>query len=260
MKTILDKIIRQKQFEIQELKRLIPLSKMEGKVRNREHFSLKEALNATESSGIIAEFKRKSPSKNWINKKAVSTEIVSGYEVAGASGASILTDNLFFGGNNKDLKSASDFVKLPLLRKDFMVDEYQIIEANKMGADVILLIAACLSPSRVKELASLAHDYQLEVLLEVHNEQELDCICDVVSMVGVNNRNLKTFETSIENSIALCEKIPEDYVKISESGISNAQDIKLLKNYGYKGFLVGESFMKSRNPGKACAEFIQNLK
>lgn len=259
MATILDKIIEHKFIEVAEQKKKVPLAELLKKERSRDHYSLKSNLLKARASGIIAEFKRRSPSKDWINKEAVSANIIPGYEKAGASGSSILTDLYYFGGTVNDILTAAPLVSLPILRKDFMVDEYQIIEANKMGADVILLIAANLSPQRVKELAKTAKEFQLEVLLEIHNEQELDHICDEVTLVGVNNRNLHTFVTSLETSVNLSTLIPDSFIKISESGIRNAEDIKYLRTYGYKGFLIGESFMKTDNPGKACQEFISQL-
>jgi len=229
------------------------------KKRTRDRFSLKQNLLKDNASGIIAEFKRKSPSKNWINQNAIATDIVPGYEKAGASGSSILTDTLFFGGRIQDVVDAGKIISLPILRKDFIIDEYQIIEADKMGADVILLIAACLTPQRVSELAKTAKEKDLEVLLEIHNEQELEHICDNITLIGVNNRNLHTFETSLETSVSLSNHIPKEFIMISESGIANANDIKYLRNYGFKGFLIGESFMRTDDPKIACKTFIDDL-
>jgi len=259
MATILDKIIDNKIIEIEAQKEKVSLNNLLLTKRNRKRYSLKENLLKSGSSGIIAEFKRKSPSKNWINKDAVSSEIVLGYEKAGASGSSILTDTNFFGGTQNDLIEAGEIVKLPILRKDFIVDEYQIIEADKMGADVILLIAACLTPQKVKELTKIARINNLEVLLEIHNEKELEYICDDITMVGVNNRDLNTFTTNIETSVNLSKLIPDNFVKISESGIVNSDDVKYIKTHGFKGFLIGESFIKTNNPGIACKNFIEEL-
>jgi indole-3-glycerol phosphate synthase len=259
MATILDKIIEHKKLEVEHQKRQVPVSELLLQERVREHYSLKQNLSKEGAGGIIAEFKRKSPSKGWINQQAISTEIVPGYEKAGVSGSSILTDFEFFGGTKTDLVEAGKFVQIPLLRKDFIVDEYQIIEASKMGADVILLIAACLSPARVTELAAVAREFNLEVLLEIHNEKELKHICEDVTLVGVNNRNLHTFATSIETSVQLSDQIPDRYIKISESGIATSNDIQYLRNYGFKGFLIGESFMKTSNPGDACKTFIDSI-
>lgn len=260
MQTILDKIIAYKKEEVAHQKTLVSLSELNALERQRARFSLKDNLLKPESSGIIAEFKRRSPSKNWINKSAVSKNIVPQYELAGASGSSILTDLPSFGGTVDDITSVVKDTSLPILRKEFIVDEYQIIEANKIGADVILLIAACLSPQRVKELAAIASENNLEVLLEIHNEGELKHICNDITMVGVNNRNLHTFETSLNTSVELSHQIPDNFIKVSESGLSSVNDINYLKTFGFKGFLIGESFMKTENPGKACTDFIKELK
>lgn len=260
MATILNKIIEHKKLEVEKQKQLISLNELLTQKRTRNSFSLKENLLKENASGIIAEFKRKSPSKSWIDQNAVSTNVVPAYEAAGASGSSILTDLEFFGGTSQDLIEAAKIVELPILRKDFMIDEYQIIEASKMGADVILLIAACLSPQRVKELAQTAKDYNLEILLEIHNEKELAHICNEVTLVGVNNRNLHTFTTSLETSVQLSAQIPDGFVKISESGIASGSDIQYLKKHGFKGFLIGESFMKTDKPGEACKTFINSVR
>ncbi len=259
MATILDKIIEYKKVEVAKQKEMLPLAKLMNQLRTREHFSLSKNLNKTGASGIIAEFKRKSPSKGWINQQAKSTLVVPDYENAGASGSSILTDTEFFGGNKTDLIEASEKVNLPILRKDFIVDEYQIIEASKIGADVILLIASCLTPNRVREFARIARELNLEVLLEIHNKQQLEHICENVTLVGVNNRNLHTFTTELETSVELSSLIPGKFTKISESGISSAKDIAYLKSFGFKGFLIGESFMKTDNPGEACKTFIESI-
>jgi len=258
--TILDQIITHKKLEVELQKMTFPVTQLLQLKRMRPHYSLVKNLNISNASGIIAEFKRKSPSKNWIKQEANVTEITAGYEQAGASGLSILTDNHFFGGTIDDLISAAEQVKLPILRKDFMIDEYQVIEAAKMGADVILLIAAVLSPQQVSQMAHLAHQNNLEVLLEIHNHQELDCLCDAVDLVGVNNRDLHTFKTSIQTSSGLSRLIPERFIRISESGINSPDDVRYLRNFGYKGFLIGESFMRTENPGTACATFIQTIR
>ncbi len=259
MTTILDEIIKHKSEEIEEQKQRVPIESILLQKRKRPHYSLKDNLLRENTSGIIAEFKRRSPSKDWINKNAVAKDIVTGYQKVGASGASILTDTHFFGGSTTDITSTVENINIPILRKDFIIDEYQIIEANRIGADVILLIAACLSTEKVKELAKIAVENSLEVLLEIHNKQELGHICDDITFVGVNNRNLHNFETSLQLSVDLCALIPERFIKISESGIQNANDVKYLKSYGYKGFLIGESFMKTKNPSNACKIFIDKL-
>jgi indole-3-glycerol phosphate synthase len=210
-------------------------------------------------TGIIAEFKRKSPSKGIINDKADVIEVTEAYTKNGASCLSVLTDENFFGGTTADLKKAR-INNIPILRKDFIVDEYQVVEARAMGADVILLIAACLTPQRVKELATFAKSLQLEVLLEIHNEEELQHICAETEIVGVNNRDLKTFTVDINRSIQLSKKIPADKIKIAESGIHDIETIITFKNAGFRGFLIGENFMKQADPAKAFADFANQLK
>ena len=210
-------------------------------------------------TGIIAEFKRQSPSKGVINGNADVVAVTNAYTLHGASCLSILTDNHFFGGSTDDLIKAR-VNNIPILRKDFMIDEYQITEARSMGADVILLIAACLTPQRVKELAEFAKSLQLEVLLEIHTEEELEHICSATEIIGVNNRDLKTFTVDINRSIELSKKIGADKIKIAESGINDIETIGIFKKEGYKGFLIGENFMKQADPTIAFAEFVQQLK
>ncbi len=260
---ILEKIVANKKKEIEKLK---PLSSIE-RFRKQGFFweianrSLKQSLLAEGSTGIIAEFKRKSPSKGWFKTKELEVEpVVVPYNNLGAAGISILTDEEFFGGDLDDLIQAKVITDVPILRKDFMVDEWQIAEAKAFGADVILLIAACLSPAEVKNMAGFAKSVGLEVLMEIHNHDELGHICDEVDMVGVNNRNLKTFEVDINTSLQLIESIPADKPAIAESGISNIETVKTLREAGFKGFLVGETFMKEADPGRAFAEFIAALR
>jgi indole-3-glycerol phosphate synthase len=211
--------------------------------------------------GIIAEHKRRSPSKATINNSFSVEEVVKGYENSGASGISILTDNHYFGGSLDDFILARATVKTPLLRKEFIIDDYQILEAKANGADAILLIAAVLSKEEIKQLSEFAQYLTLEVLLEVHNLEELEkSIMPSLDLIGVNNRNLKTFELSLQTSIDLIKHIPNDFVKISESGISQIKDVKLLKNHDFQGFLIGENFMKTNNPGESLLEFITELK
>lgn len=227
----------------------------------RKCFSLKKNLLKKGGTGIIAEFKRKSPSKGWFKPEDYSAPaVVMDYENYGAAGASVLTDTEFFGGDKEDLGVVRAISNFPLLRKDFIIDEIQIHESKAYGADVILLIAAILTTDRVAELAREAKKYGMEVLLEIHNEQELEHICDEVTMVGVNNRNLNTFEVDIDTSLELIDKIPVDKPAISESGISDVDTIVTLRQAGYKGFLIGETFMKEGNLGKAFEEFVNNLK
>lgn len=257
---ILDTIIAQKKIEVEERKLKTPVSVLEkAGYFKRETLSLKKFLTDENRTGIIAEFKRKSPSKGWINAEADAAQITKAYAENGASGLSVLTDQQFFGGSFADLDKAR-VNQVPILRKDFMIDEYQLVEAKSIGADVILLIAANLSVAQVKQLAIAAKKLGLEVLLEIHNEEELGHVCDEVDIVGVNNRNLKTFEVSIQTSIDLSTKIAGDKLKISESGISDVDTIKQLKKHGFRGFLIGENFMKSKDPAIAFASFVKQLK
>ncbi len=258
--TILDTIIEHKRQEVAQRKKDIPVSQLErSPFFSRQSLSLKQFLLDPGKTGIIAEFKRRSPSKGWINADANPVDITGGYYRHGASGLSVLTDEKFFGGTAEDLRKAR-IHEIPILRKDFMIDSYQLVEAKSMGADVILLIAANLTPAEVKNLAGAAKDLGLEVLLEIHNEEELEHICDAVDLVGVNNRNLKTFEVSIQASIDLGKQIPVDKLKISESGISHVDTIRELQSHGYRGFLIGENFMKTPDPSVAFAAFVEQLK
>ncbi|NNK17838.1 MAG: indole-3-glycerol phosphate synthase TrpC [Maribacter sp.] len=258
---ILDRIVADKRKEIGLKKGLISTSQLENTpLFKRETISLVNALNNS-TTGIIAEHKRRSPSKAVINQDLNVYDVAKGYEDAEACGMSVLTDGKYFGGSLDDLLLARAVVKIPLLRKEFIIDEYQIIEAKSNGADVILLIAALLSKSEIKTFSELAKSLHLDVLLEVHNTAELQkSIMPSLDMLGVNNRNLKTFEVSLETSKILSQLIPDDFVKVSESGISNIEAIKELRPYGYQGFLIGENFMKSNNPGKSAIDFIKSLK
>ena len=256
--SILKEIVINKRKEIDYFKKNNPISKIEkSEYFNREVLSLKKSLN--EKSGIISEFKRKSPSKPYINLNADVFPITRGYELSNSSGISILTDSKYFGGSNKDITSIRSQINIPILRKDFILDEYQIIESKSLGADIILLIAACLSEEEVKNLSKFAKSFNLQVILELHSEEELSYLCDSIDVVGVNNRNLKKFKTDINNSIYLASKIPSTFLKISESGISNSTEIFLLKEYGYDGFLIGENFMRNDDPVSACNDFIKEL-
>ncbi|MFN8252645.1 MAG: indole-3-glycerol phosphate synthase TrpC [Ferruginibacter sp.] len=257
---ILDKIIAQKKIEVAERKAAAPVTQLQQSAfYNRPVFSLKQFLLDENKTGIIAEFKRKSPSKGTINGTADVVEVTTAYAANGASCLSVLTDEMFFGGISADLEKAR-VNAIPILRKDFIIDEYQITEARAMGADVILLIAACLTPQRVQELAKFAKSLQLEVLLEIHNQTELGHICDETAIVGINNRDLKTFTVDINRSLELGKKIPADKVKIAESGISDIDTICTFKRAGFKGFLIGENFMKAPDPAIAFAAFVQQLK
>jgi len=257
--TILDKIIASKKVEVASRKLSIPVSALEkAPAFARKCLSMKQSLLNSES-GIISEFKRKSPSLGWIHEDADVVDVTAGYSAAGASGISILTDEEYFGGTPMDLMAARQFITCPVLRKDFVIDEYQLYEAKAMGADVILLIAAALTVEQTLVLAQKAHELGLEVLLEVHNAEELGHANDFVDMLGVNNRNLKTFEQSIQTSFDLAALIPEKFVKVSESGISKTETVKELRKLGYKGFLMGENFMKEENPAEALQMFIKKL-
>lgn len=257
---ILDKIIEFKKEEVAANRALVSLDALKQQEGfNGKIFSLKQFLLDETKTGIIAEFKRRSPSKGVINDKADVVEVTKAYAENGASCLSVLTDNNFFGGTYDDLRKAR-VNNIPILRKDFIIDEYQIVEARAMGADVILLIAACLTPDRVKELAFFAKSLGLEVLLEIHNEAELVHICDETELVGVNNRDLKTFSVDINRSIALSKQIPADKLKIAESGIDSVETIVTFQHAGFKGFLIGEKFMKQQDPTIAFAEFVQQLK
>ncbi|GAB5401361.1 MAG: indole-3-glycerol phosphate synthase TrpC [Aureisphaera sp.] len=258
--TILQKITAYKSKEVAAKKEAFPLATLRSSNwYERECIPMAQSIRNS-NSGIIAEHKRKSPSKSVINDKVQLDEVVKGYEHAGASAISVLTDTKFFGGSLEDLVLARQSVKIPLLRKEFIIDPYQIHEAKAYGADAILLIAACLTEEELKTFSQLAKALGLDVLLEVHNEIELQkSLLPSVDMLGVNNRNLKTFEVTLETSKMLSEKIPNSFVKVSESGISSIKAINELRPYGYKGFLIGEHFMKSENPGLKAAEFIDHI-
>jgi indole-3-glycerol phosphate synthase len=260
--TILDEINNHKRTEIAEAKSKVSLEQLkESPYFKRKSNSLKSGLLAEGASGVIAEFKTQSPSKGVINADAEAAEITAAYVAAGASGLSVLTDGRFFGGSFENLASARWANKnTPILRKDFMLDPYQIYEAKAHGADVILLIAESLSKSLLFELTQAAKEIGLEVLVEVHSEEELDKLNPFVDLVGVNNRNLKTFEVDVQTSVRLSKTIPDQFVKISESGISDPESIAELRAAGFKGFLIGENFMKTADPGKACREFIEKLR
>lgn len=259
MANILDKIIANKKIEVEKQKSELPISELEQKVATvSDSASFKEAIKNS-STGIIAEFKRRSPSRDWIFKDAKVEDVIPLYSQNGASAISVLTDMDFFGGNLADLESAHKLTQTPLLRKDFVVDEYQLYQAKLSGASAILLIASALTINETKQLAKKAKELNLDVLLEIHNDKELDHINDKVDVVGVNNRNLGTFVTDVQISFDLVDKIPNEFIKISESGISLPQTVIDLQQAGYKGFLMGENFMKTSNPGKALDDFIKQL-
>jgi indole-3-glycerol phosphate synthase len=257
--TILDTIVAQKRVEVEKKKLLHDISFFQHQpAYSRNCISLKSTLQEPGASGIIAEFKRKSPSKGWINASADPITVTSSYQAAGASGISILTDETFFGGNDHDLVNSRPHLFIPILRKEFIVDPFQVYESKSLGADLILLIAACLTRDEVAHLSEIAHDIGLEVLLELHDEDELDHVCDDIDFVGINNRSLKTFEVNIERSLRMAESLPADKIKIAESGIEKFNQISMFRENGYKGFLIGESFMKYEDPGKAFTDFVEN--
>lgn len=262
MSNILDQIVADKRLEVSNNKELYPVKFLEQSIYfEGMPVSLKQYIRRQDKVGILAEFKRKSPSKGIINSSASVEKTTIGYMQAGASGLSVLTDKKYFGGKNEDLTVARSFNFCPILRKDFIIDEYQIIEAKSIGADVVLLIAAILSPKEVKKLASFAKSLGLEVLLEVHDEQELNASLDAsVDILGVNNRNLKTFNTDTALSKELANKIPSEFLKMSESGINDPSVVVDLMSHGYEGFLIGENFMKTGSPEKAAKEFIDKVK
>ena len=260
---ILEEIVAHKRIEVAEQKEQTPPRKLYAEVERMmaegvTRRSLSQAL-AEDAFGIIAEFKRKSPSKGWIKEDGKPELIPPSYEKAGAAALSILTDEKYFGGSMDFVRKARPLVNLPILRKDFIIDEYQLFQARHIGADAVLLIAADLSKQEVRSLTALAHELQLEVLLELHAEHELDYAEIDVDAVGVNNRNLGTFVTDVQNSFRLAARLPKDKVLVSESGISNPETIRLLREAGYRGFLIGETFMKTDDPELALRLFITHL-
>lgn len=258
---ILEKITQHKKKEVAERKKLCPTDLLETSIFfQTDCVSLVKYLRDEDKTGVIAEFKRRSPSKDIINAYAEVEQVTIGYMQAGASALSVLTDSEFFGGKNADLTEARKFNYCPILRKDFTVDEYQVIEAKSIGADAILLIAACLTPAEVKNLSATARSLGLQVLLEIHDESELDHCCDTIDMVGVNNRNLKDFSVSVDTSHQLLPLLPAGVAKVSESGISDAKVAAGLLTAGFDGLLIGESFMKNSRPERACMEFIAELR
>jgi indole-3-glycerol phosphate synthase len=259
---ILEKIVAYKLKEVEDRKSLYPVKLLEQSIYfGTTPVSLSKYVQRQDLTGIIAEFKRRSPSKGVINGYASVERTTIGYMQAGAAALSVLTDKPSFGGSNDDLTTARKFNFCPIIRKDFTLDEYQIVEAKSIGADAILLIAAILERSEAQRLCSFAHSLNLEVLLEVHNADELTTFQDIgADLIGVNNRNLKTFDVSIDTSKMLAGKIPAGIVKVSESGISDPSTIVELREYGYQGFLMGENFMKHSRPELAAREFVQALR
>ena len=259
MKDILSEIIANKRFEVDLQKQAISIEQLqEGINEVPAARSMKQAL-ASSDSGIIAEFKRRSPSKGWIKQEARHEEIVPSYVAAGASALSILTDEKFFGGSLKDIRTARPLVDVPIIRKDFIIDEYQLYQAKIVGADAVLLIAAALNQEKCQELAEQAHELGLEVLLEIHSAEELPYINSKIDMIGINNRNLGTFFTDVENSFRLAGQLPQDAVLVSESGISDPEVVKRLRTAGFRGFLIGETFMKTPQPGETLQNFLKAI-
>lgn len=268
MKDVLEEIVAHKRIEIEQRKRFISPRQMitltEQKMKDDDGKtpggSMKEAL-MTSPTGIIAEFKRKSPSKGWIKQDGKAGVIPMSYQENGATALSILTDIDYFGGYDEYIQEArATGVTLPILYKNFVIEEYQLLQARYCGASAVLLIAACLTKEECKTLMSLAHQLGLEVLLEMHNERDFEYAELEPDMYGINNRNLGTFVTDVDNSFRLAELLPKDVCKVSESGISNPKTVLQLREVGFKGFLMGEQFMKQTNPGAALKEFIQALR
>jgi indole-3-glycerol phosphate synthase len=258
---ILGEIIAAKKKEAELSAKKIPVELL----RKKEYFtrstlSLSDYLLDSNKTGIIAEFKRKSPSGGILNATAAVTEVTGGYSRSGASALSVLTDTEYFGGSDSDLSVARACNNLPVLRKDFVISEYQVFESKAIGADAILLIATVLESTRLRDLARLAQSLGLEVLMEVHTEEELDKVNGYVDVIGVNNRNLDTLVVDINTSLRLADKIPDDFVKISESGITSPEAIILLRDAGYQGFLIGGRFMASPDPVKAFEGFVNSIK
>ncbi len=257
----LNKIIAHKKTEVKELESLYPVKLLERSTYfNSVPVSLKKYLLRDDKSGIIAEIKKQSPSLGVINKYVNVEKTSIGYMQAGASALSILTDKTFFGGSSEDLITARKFNFCPILRKDFIINEYQIIESKSIGADVILLIAAVLSKEEIISLTDLAHSLGMEVLLELHGPDELEKLYDKVDITGINNRDLTTMKIDIQQSILMSGLLPKEMIKISESGIESVETITKLKMYGYSGFLIGSNFMKHPQPHLACKQFIKQLK
>lgn len=258
--TILDRINEFKKYEVARRQEKFPISALQDSAGYYwERRSLAESLRSSTTYGIIAEFKRKSPSQQDINLAADPTKITAAYQEAGATGISCLTDQEFFGAQPTDIDAVRKAVTLPIIRKDFTIDRYQIHEAKAMGADAILLIAASLSAGQIDEFSAEANELGLEVLCEIHNEAEAAKVSPEVNVVGVNNRNLKDFKVSISNSIRLAEILPPSLVRISESGIDDPQSVVRLRREGYEGFLIGTHFMRQPEPGVALAQFIEKI-
>lgn len=260
MKDILQEIVATKRAEVDRRKRETDLQALyrQAETPRTTRHSLREALRSS-STGIISEFKRRSPSKGWINRDADVQSVVRAYQQAGATALSVLTDTPYFGGTDDDLRAARQACSLPILRKDFTIDEFQLVESRVLGADAVLLIAAALTREQCRRFAEIAHQLELEVLLEIHDQSELDYYSEYVDVLGVNNRNLGSFHTDVANSFRLIEQMPQEATPISESGISNPDTVKELRAIGFKGFLIGENFMKTDAPGDSLKSFINAL-
>ncbi len=257
---ILDTIVVRKKAEVDERKKRKPLDVIKlDAFYIRNTISLVEGLSRPNASGIIAEFKRKSPSKGVINDRVDLLEVTKAYQVAGASAVSILTDEYFFGGDDQDVVRAREVLDIPILRKEFIIDEYQVHEAKALGADLILLIAACLTKEEVVRFSTVARSLGLEVLLELHDEDELGHVCETIDLVGINNRSLKTFDVNIARSLRMAGQLPKDKLKVAESGIDDPAQVKLFRENGYSAFLIGENFMKTNDPGIALHEFRNQI-
>lgn len=260
MKDILQEIVATKRAEVDRRKRETDLQALyrQAETPRTTRHSLREALRSS-STGIISEFKRRSPSKGWINREADVQSVVRAYQQAGATALSVLTDTPYFGGTDDDLRAARQACSLPILRKDFTIDEFQLVESRALGADAVLLIAAALTREQCRRFAEIAHQLELEVLLEIHDQSELDYYSEYVDVLGVNNRNLGSFHTDVANSFRLIEQMPQEATPISESGISNPDTVKELRAIGFKGFLIGENFMRTEAPGDSLKSFINAL-
>ncbi len=257
---ILERIARTKREEVALKKRIVPESQLGAyTLMDRPVVSMKASL-AARPFGIIAEHKRRSPSRSVINQDLSVSEVVTGYQNGGAGAISVLTDATYFGGSLEDLQVARSCTDLPLLRKEFILDPYQVLEARASGADAILLIAALLTPAEIESLAARARELGLEVLLEVHHAGELErAPLEGIDMIGVNNRNLKTFEVDLATSHELAGMIPDSVLRVTESGLGAPGQLRALRDSGFRGFLMGETFMKHKDPGKALGSFIKEL-
>ena len=260
MQDILSEIIAHKKIEVARQKEETPFSVLEKRISEETipFHSLKSALEQS-TTGVIAEFKRRSPSKGWINRPAEVTPVVQAYEAAGAAALSVLTDEPFFGATQADLRAATKCVTIPVMRKEFIVDEYQIYDAKLSGASAILLIAAAITKEEAKRFTKLAHQLQLEVLLELHDERETEYITPLNRLIGINNRNLGSFVTDVQKSFRMIELLPQEALLISESGLSDPRVVRELRDAGYRGFLIGENFMKSEDPGESLRQFLRGV-